>query len=73
MKLHNRVNTIGMQIISGSYAIGYIATFVKLTWYDGYIYNAWNWLIAIPVNFAMAGVWPLYWLMIKPLHSVIFG
>jgi len=36
------------------YEIGSISTFVKLTFFDGYSYNAWNWLIAIPVNFFSA-------------------
>lgn len=38
-----------------------IGTFIYLTFFDGYEYNAWNWLIAIPVNLFMATIWPLYW------------
>ena len=37
------------------------ATFVYLTFFDGYIYNAWNWVIAIPVNIFLSTIWPIYW------------
>jgi len=38
-----------------------IGTFIYLTFFDGYIYNAWNWIIAIPVNLLLAAIWPIYW------------
>lgn len=38
-----------------------IATFVYLTFFDGYDYTAWNWLIAVPVNIFMGQIWPIYW------------
>jgi hypothetical protein len=38
------------------YLIGDVATFIYLTFFDGYVYNAWNWLIAIPVNFFLATI-----------------
>lgn len=37
------------------------ATFVYLTFFDGYIYNAWNWIIALPINAILASMWPIYW------------
>jgi hypothetical protein len=37
------------------------ATFVYLTFFDGYVYTAWNWLIAVPINLALATIWPIYW------------
>jgi hypothetical protein len=40
-------------------------TFVFLTFFDGYIYNGWNWLIAIPVNIFLAEIWPIYWLILR--------
>jgi len=49
------------------YEIGSISTFVKLTFFDGYSYNAWNWLIAIPVNFFLGHIWPIYWGILRPL------
>lgn len=44
-----------------------LATFVFLTWFDGYRYTAWNWLIAVPVNLFLAEIWPIYWLILRPL------
>jgi hypothetical protein len=44
-----------------AYVAGDFATFVYLTFFDGYIYTAWNWLIAIPVNLFLGTIWPIYW------------
>lgn len=44
-----------------AYLVGNALTFVYLTFLDGYIYNGWNWLIAVPVNIFLAQIWPLYW------------
>jgi hypothetical protein len=41
--------------------IGSVCTFVFLTFFDGYVYNGWNWLIAVPVNAFVAEIWPIYW------------
>lgn len=41
--------------------LGFV-TFVYLTFFDGYVYNEWNWIIAIPVNLFLAAIWPLYWI-----------
>ncbi len=38
-----------------------LATFIYLTFFDGYVYNAWNWLIAVPVNILLSTIWPIYW------------
>ena len=43
------------------YLVGNLATFVYLTFFDGYIYNWWNWAIALPCNFVLAAIWPVYW------------
>ena len=51
------------------YVLGNIATFCKLTFFDGYHYNWWNWLIAIPVNEFLATIWPIYWLILRPLFG----
>lgn len=50
------------------FAWGNLATFVYLTFFDGYNYNAWNWMIAIIVNEFLAMIWPVYWAI---LHWVI--
>ena len=46
-----------------------IATFVKLTFFDGYAYNWWNWIIAISVNLFLAEIWPIYWLILRPIFG----
>jgi hypothetical protein len=44
-----------------AFIFGDIATFIYLTFFDGFNYNAWNWIIAIPVNVFLATIWPIYW------------
>lgn len=43
------------------YTAGSVLTFLFLTFGTGYPYNAWNWLIAIPVNLFLSTIWPIYW------------
>jgi hypothetical protein len=50
-----------------SYNLVALASFIKLTFFDEYVYNSWNWLIAIPVNFFLSEIWPIYWLIIRPI------
>jgi hypothetical protein len=45
------------------------ATFIKLTFFSGYTYTAWNWLVAIPINMFLSQIWPIYWLILKPLMA----
>ncbi|HET7409353.1 MAG TPA: hypothetical protein VFJ13_04070 [Paracoccaceae bacterium] len=49
--------------------LGSVVTFVYLTFFDGYVYNAWNWLIAIPVNIFLGEIWPIYWLILRPIFG----
>lgn len=56
-------------MLLAAYEICAIATFVKLTFFDGYVYTWWNWLIAVPVNVFLSQIWPLYWLILKPIHG----
>ena len=51
------------------YVAGNIATFVKLTFFDGYVYNGWNWIIALPVNEFLAIIWPIYWAVLRWLPT----
>lgn len=48
-----------------AYCLVGLATFLFLTFFDGYRYNAWNWLIAVPVNSFLATIWPIYWLVLR--------
>lgn len=36
-------------------------TFIYLTFFDGYVYTALNWIIAVPINMFLAMIWPIYW------------
>ena len=49
--------------------IGSVVTFAKLTFFDGYDYNWWNWLIAVPVNIFLGEIWPIYWIVLRPLFG----
>jgi hypothetical protein len=54
-------------IASVAYEIVAWATFAKLMFFDNYIYTWWNWIIALPLNVFLGQVWPIYWLMIRPI------
>lgn len=51
------------------YEVAALATFVFLTFFDGYPYNWWNWLVAVPVNFFLSAIWPIYWMILRPLFG----
>lgn len=51
------------------YWVGHIATFGKLTFFDGYQYNWWNWIIVVPINEFLAAIWPIYWLILRPIFG----
>ena len=42
-------------------------TFAYLTFFDGYVYTWWNWLVAVPINLFLSTIWPIYWLILRPL------
>lgn len=48
-------------LMAAVFFIGQIGTFLYLTFFDGYVYTAWNWIIAIPINIVLSGIWPIYW------------
>lgn len=54
-------NELKPDIIPGIYMLASLGTAIYLTFFDGYTYNAWNWLIAIPVNLFLGTIWPIYW------------
>lgn len=43
------------------------ATQIYLIFFDGYVYNWWNWIIAVPVSLVLGEIWPIYWLILRPL------
>jgi hypothetical protein len=51
------------------YWIGNLITFGKLTFFDGYEYTWWNWIIVVPINEFLAMIWPIYWIVLRPLFG----
>jgi hypothetical protein len=51
------------------YQIASVVTFGFLTFFDGYEYNWWNWVIAVPVNAFLSEIWPIYWLILRPFFG----
>ncbi len=49
------------------YWVGNVVTFAKLTFFDDYSYTCWNWLIVVPINEILAAMWPVYWVILRPL------
>ena len=49
------------------YIAGNLATFIELSFFDGYSYTWWNWVIALPINEFLAMIWPIYWAVLRPL------
>lgn len=64
-----RLGDYGGAVAFAIYEAIVIATFIKLTFFDGYVYNYWNWLIAIPANVFLSHMWPIYWLILKPIFG----
>lgn len=56
-------------LLFGAWFIGHIATFIKLLLFDGYRYNWWNWIVAVPIDFFLSLMWPIYWAVLRPLFG----
>lgn len=63
------MSEVAVKLALISWQVGSFITFVKLTFFDGYSYNWWNWIIAIPVNAFLAEIWPIYWLILRPIFG----
>lgn len=48
------------------YELGALATWIYLTFFNGFSYNWWNWIVALTINPFLAEIWPIYWLLIVP-------
>lgn len=57
------------RLLLAVWQVAALATFIFLTFMDGYAYTAWNWLIAVPANLFLAEIWPIYWLILRPLFG----
>lgn len=51
-------------LLPAIWQIGALGTFVFLTFFDGFNYTWWNWIIAVPLNIILAQMWPIYWLVL---------
>lgn len=49
------------KLFVGLYFIAGPLTFVYLMFFDGYVYNSWNWIVAIVLNTMLSSIWPIYW------------
>ncbi|MBJ9895254.1 hypothetical protein [Burkholderia cenocepacia] len=56
-------------LLAIAWIVGNLATFAKLTFFDGCHYNWWNWIIALPLNEFLAAIWPIYWVILRPLFG----
>ena len=46
------------------------ATQIFLIFFDGTDYNWWNWIIIIPVDLFIGEIWPIYWLILRPVFGI---
>lgn len=60
---------MGKQMFIAIYALGEIATTLWLLWRDVPNFNWWNWLIIVPVDLFMGAIWPIYWLILRPIFG----
>ena len=49
------------------YEVGGIGTFIYLSFFDGLVFNWWNWTLIFGTSFVMGAMWPFYW-----IHRLIF-
>lgn len=56
-------------VVLAMYILGDIVTTIFLIFFDGYRYNWWNWFFAVPIDFMLATIWPIYWLILRPFFS----
>ncbi|MCR5872263.1 MULTISPECIES: hypothetical protein [unclassified Sphingomonas] len=57
------------ELLGCVWQLGALATMVKLTFLDGYVYTWVNWIWAIPINLFLSEIWPIYWLILRPIFS----
>lgn len=51
------------------YQLAGFATFAFLMSEDSADFNAWNWIVIIPVNIFLSTIWPVYWVILRPLFG----
>ncbi|CAN5348643.1 hypothetical protein BH10PSE12_BH10PSE12_18750 [soil metagenome] len=58
-----------MRAIIWIYQLISFGTFIKLTLLDHYPYTWWNWIFVVPLNAFLAEIWPIYWLILRPIFG----
>ncbi|MCG9078910.1 DUF2569 family protein [Laribacter hongkongensis] len=71
--LTDSLKSIALISTAIAYPLGAIATFGKLTFFDGVEYTWWNWMIILPLNMMLSSAWPVYWLIIKPVRMLFLN
>lgn len=56
-------------LLLAAYQVGSVATLIILLFFGGVRWTWWNWIIVIPASIFQAEIWPLYWLIIRPLFG----
>jgi len=57
-------------VLSAVYVIGQLATFIFLIITNWPGFNWWNWIFLIPINFFLACIWPIYWVILVPIFGL---
>lgn len=63
------MNVTRLSLVVFAYQIAAIATFIYLTFFDDYVYTWWNWIIVVPINVFLSGIWPIYWAILRPIFG----
>lgn len=70
MTLHERYVPLTWQrLLLWVHLAASTATQIFLIFFDGYVYTWWNWIIAIPISLFLGEIWPIYWLILRPVFG----
>lgn len=53
----------------GAWFAGDLATLIYLVFFDGTVYNWWNWIFILPIDVFLATIWPIYWIILRPFFG----
>ena len=62
-------STLAGKLTFAVWQLGSIATAIYLLFFDGPVSHWWGWLIVVPTSLFLAEIWPLYWLILRPLFG----
>lgn len=61
-------STIGM-VLMALWVVSAPIYFVYLTFFAGFRYTWWNWIIVVPINAVLSAAWPVHLLVLQPLFG----